>query len=474
MNSFRVIVISTSVYFGILLFVFAILTLLSLVSCLSLLTEILWRVITSYELPSLSTDRQNLMLIEKSALEELCQLDLRFEIIDDLVNVEELTVGVHLVHIQTCRYDVTPRNKTILLVHGMNTGPVYFRSIFRQLVEDGYDVYCISLPGFGLAHVSDKILSFTTEQLLTFYCQYFAVVIQKYFVNTKPTILGHSLGAYLSCYFYSRHPSLIQSFIFVNGIGLLPSLDTTGKYWSVLFKCGFPNRFARPFGRLLNLVLFTVAELTAPLQQRCMMRWNMAQMTCSCNYGDVLCAKFITFNFFYSYWNTPVAGFLLDNTHSESLNVHFVWGIDDPIIPCYAAKLVKDMSLCTNSVPFDLYYILGGGHDPIPFNEGKDFMCIFRSIMEKKILVSIVNDQLYLESMVIFNDVLHDKRGSVFDTSATCKHLNHLYSKLLEDDMFITKTEKSPFFVVENRLVIHSVTYRGYFQLYLYLKQRLK
>ncbi len=99
-------------------------------------------------------------------------------------------------------------------------------------------------------------------------------------------------------------------------------------------------------------------------------------MTSPTNWSDMVCAKFITNRFVTSFWNMPIANDLL----GKGLNISFVWGTKDNIIDKMVGKLIADCSVHTEDVPFRLFHVDGGDHDPIAHDSGEAFIGIIKHL----------------------------------------------------------------------------------------------
>lgn len=342
-----------------------------------------------------------------------------------------------------------PPTQPLLLIHGMNTGPLYFRNILRRLVTEDVDVYVLALPGFGLVDVPTEVSRlFSSREILDFYCTYLCQVVQTLFVETKPVVVGHSFGAYLAASFYARHGDLLKQVIFVNGIGLLPFVGPHGKHWSIVFKMGVPLFFTRPFGSYLHPLLSLVVDwivsqssssssLEKERQEtRVMWMFSALLLTCPTNCSDLICSRFINQRFMDSCWNLPIGGDLL----GKGLNLSFVWGANDHMIRSHVAELIVNCSSFTEPKPFRLVYVSGGEHDPILWNEGKDFAeaikhlihrtnndddnreCFGHSALTKE------DNPTSTSVMNLLQDVLKLENGGVFCSETTDQQIQRLLS----------------------------------------------
>jgi pimeloyl-ACP methyl ester carboxylesterase len=333
----------------------------------------------------------------------------------------------------------------LLLIHGINTGPLYFRTILRRLLADRertMEIYLLALPGFGLVDVPQEVVrSFSSGEILDFYSNYLCKVVEHIFVQNikttfkKPIVVGHSFGAYLAASFYTRHPDLLEQVIFVNGIGLFPFVGSHGKHWSIFFKMGLPLFFTRPFGRFLHPLLSLVVDWIithSPEKEASKAIWMFSAMllTCPTNVSDLICSRFIDDYFIGSCWNLPIGGDLL----CKGLRISFVWGVDDPIISRYLAQLMVDCSRFTEPTPFRLVEVLGGGHDPIVWNNGEDFVQAIRQLIDSssssEIAIATEAKPHATIVMTLLQDILNVQNTGVFCVSTTNKRIQQSCKKL--------------------------------------------
>jgi pimeloyl-ACP methyl ester carboxylesterase len=408
------------------------------------------------------SNTRNVMDCERSCLQEELETK-NIEVIDESVtfvaNNENYKVNIHMLF---SKDSINSNNQesviNILFIHGMNTGPLYFAQFLKEFSSNGYNVYSISIPGFGLVDIPKNILSYDSQQLLNFYSEYLKHLIDNYFhsVNSnsgKVIIIAHSFGAFISSYFYSKYPESIDRLLFINGIGLFPFTGNTGKWWSTIFKLGFPVTFMRLYFKHMSCLvyLYIYYILGDPSQNRnAKLLWYYFSLaTCSTNYSDIICAKFIDFGYFYSFWNFTIGDIILQ----KNLKIHFIWGLDDPIIPFYLTKIITDVSYCTELQPFTLHIINGGGHEPTKYNSGKEFISVFNSIMDIS-KQSVKNKvPLYPDASKLLQLLLSDKMSSTYDTNQTYTYLKRLYSVFSNDSQYMNVIKNKTTYITLNGFV---------------------
>lgn len=359
-------------------------------------------------------------------------------------------VKVHMI----CITDEEHTND-VVFIHGMNTGPIYFLQVFNSLVASGNNIYSIAVPGFGIVDMPQYVLKYNSEQIMDFYSEYLHSVIDRHIRSDKNKliIVGHSFGAYISAYCYSKHPTLTDNLIFMNGIGLVSFTGRYGKWWSTFFKLGIPTFFMRNYFKhtLFLAYWYIISKKQTPIQTTELL-YFMALLTCSGNYSDIICAKFISFNFLYSCWNFPIADMLLH----KKLNIHFIWGIDDTIIPYNIAEIISSVSYCTEQVPFTLH-LINGWHEPIKHNSGKDFISAFNHILELCETEDRFSDKYeerhYHKSSKLLQPMMEDKICGVYDVDKTSTHLKSMYHPFLSDEQFMKKAERNVTYLVKEEQI---------------------
>jgi pimeloyl-ACP methyl ester carboxylesterase len=408
------------------------------------------------------SDTRNVMNCEKSFLQEEIE-NKNIEVIDNCVtfvaNNEYYKVNIHMLFSKASIHSNKEESViNLLFIHGMNTGPMYFSPFLKEFSSNGYNVYSISIPGFGLVDIPKKALSYDSQELLNFYSEYLKKLIDNYFHSVssdsgKIIIIAHSFGAFISGYFYSKYPESIDRLLFINGIGLFPFTGNTGKWWSTIFKLGFPVTFMRLYFKHMSYLfyLYIWYMLGEPFKNTnaTLLWYYFSLATCSTNYSDIICAKFIDFGYFYSFWNFTIADIILH----KNLRIHFIWGVDDPIIPCYLAKIITDVSYCTELESFTLHIINGGGHEPTKYNSGKDFISVFNSIMDisKK---SVKNKEpLYSDSSKLLPLLLSDKMSSTYEANKTSTNLKKICNVFSNDCKYMNAIKTKTTFITVNEVV---------------------
>jgi pimeloyl-ACP methyl ester carboxylesterase len=351
--------------------------LILLIVCLILGVAVLLSPLIELFVPRIpySTSGKTLREIELRAANEFLHgkdTTIQLEVIDSQTynRRSKSILGIHMLKFSRKSTLSTESTGNVLIVHGANSGPVNFFDIVPPLIAQGKDVYCLSLPGFGVASMEPHVFDYNSQEISEVMDEYLFEIMEMYFKGNKPAAIGHSFGGFILSHFAITHPDRIDQLILVNAAGILPTLDSWGMYWAVLFKLGIPNRIARQVGRSLNPILYSFVDMESDRAWQSI--WSIAQMTCRENYGDRLVSEFITFHFDHAYWNVAnLPGFL-----AIKQKICMIWGHDDTISPLHLAILFASL----HHNPVSIYVVKNGGHNPICVNGGQNVAYILKSI----------------------------------------------------------------------------------------------
>lgn len=393
---------------------------------------------------SFSTGYQELNRLEEKAFAIFCsEHNIALDIITSQMTIS-CSADVHLPNISIkarcfvlqskIALDSTSQKKNMLLIHGANTGPLCFQNLFVPLTDLGYTLYCVVLPGYTGSEISDVFYSLNSKQILAFYDHFFQDFIEKVLAIENTIILGHSFGGFLASSLSYHCQNLVSSVVLVNAAGIYPTLGISGMYWALIFKLGFPNRFARLFGRFLNPLLYYLTKEDRGEGAKYIRYWDYMQMTCSENYGDLIVSKFITFaSPFKSFWNETTLSKLLKVAESKRMSL--IWGYDDSIVPFHNAVVLAEKTDNTNGL-----YATKGSHNPMEFENGRDFIYALKNILSvehhkrKNELQADLNDSS-------INLSFKDFGFSAFSTELTGANIENLYS-IINQDMKLVQEAK--------------------------------
>jgi pimeloyl-ACP methyl ester carboxylesterase len=435
----KVYIITAIVY---IILLFGSFTIYSIFFLLFLLSPILniWFYINKKNLPLSTCDSDNLKIIEKNGFDEIKK---KYNLNYEIINIPEKFL--HVIKI----FKNKEVNKNILIIHGMHSGPLAFSNILNSLLDLNHNIYLLSLPGFGASNIPSELKTMTTTETLSFYSEFLYNGINYLFPKSKPIIISHSFGAFLSAKFYADYPTRIERLIFISGVGLLPTLDACGKYWGLLFKFGFPCNITKLFGRFLNITLFSLIPLNT--ENRFYYYWCISILTCSNNISDVICSKFIDFNMFNTKWNTPIIKELL----CKNLNIDFISGANDTISPFHVLKLVQDISYITEKEPFDLYVIQNCNHNSFFNLCSNESFEVIKHIINKKNYDDFNFKNKYCMKIykldLLFN-IINQFEGGSYDITTTSEIIQKFYNKILL--LWGKKIPRIPFYVIQNSKII--------------------
>ncbi len=342
---------------------------------------------------SRSSGKDSLEIVEKLALDEICRAyNLKHDILRQTTTVtfggdKKLNANIINVHFYKDLEGVNPvdptisragnKDKSILLVHGAMCGPTYFRHIIKPLLDEDWSVHCICIPGFGPTdekHLS--LLSLDENDLLDFYAEFMRQHVKLVFPDVKPVIFAHSFGAFLTMNFCHKHSELVAGQVLSNAIGIFPFLGKKGAWYGWMFDLGFPNRLMRKFGYVVNSFLLMLGRNTENYNYT--MLYDLLQMTCSTNIGDVLISKFLSVNIFEARWTKNLFFDLMET----KVPIMMLYATDDDIMPLYQSYLVQEAG---NALSLDVpvYEVSDCWHHPIRSPQFNDTL--------KKCLANIPN-----------------------------------------------------------------------------------
>lgn len=160
-----------------------------------------------------------------------------------LLPVNSVTVDVNNLPFKNSRFDTinevtlhyrlfTPKESVkgnVLMVHGFSASTFCWRKNYDSLLNNGFRIVAVDVPGFGY---SDKDLhhNYSTSEKV----KIFNSLINKIDSVNKWNLIGHSMGGGIVCSMAAMYPKKIQSLIMVDGVG--SSFKKEKRKW-------FPNIF---------------------------------------------------------------------------------------------------------------------------------------------------------------------------------------------------------------------------------------
>ena len=387
-------------YCGVILVTFAILIFLIIcipIGIIFILIDEIQRLFSNKKRKfSSATSSENLIQVEKKYVENILNssslkgnplyyeaLDQKFDI--EVNKISKIQVQSHSIIFRKHK-DVVSL-PILIFIHGANAGPMTFFKIAEELSNHDFEIHCIALPGFGETIVSNDLLQLNSKELKEFY----AIYLAKYITlncNSKPHVIGHSLGGFLVSSLVVAFPNLCKSFVLCNPAGILPIFGKDTMMWGLLFNIGFPKIYfiTRHVGRFINLSY--VAYNSIKNNYDPYDYWSILQMTMNCseNFGETLVSKFVYFNGIETYWRDCTLAELL-STKIPPLSL--IWGNDDNIVPLAYAKMIGSC-VEKGSSSFTIFSIFDTWHTPTS-NEKEFAIVLLKALKNKRSLVR-VND----------------------------------------------------------------------------------
>lgn len=128
-------------------------------------------------------------------------------------------------------YLVIMKSIPILILHGWNLSASKFMPLQQEFRQRGYKVYCLDLPGFGLAGFPAKSLHLSD----------YVIVVKKFLAKNnieKVIVIGHSFGGRIGIKLGVEKPAFIQALVLTGtpGINPVPRIKTI--FFLLLSKIG--------------------------------------------------------------------------------------------------------------------------------------------------------------------------------------------------------------------------------------------
>lgn len=231
----------------------------------------------------------------------------------------------------------SPNDDVFVFIHGTASSSVIFFNLMNQIPAD---IKCIAidLPSFGISGDIDIDMYPTNEELCIHYANVIGQTLQKMDILHKTTLVGHSLGGFLSIYVAAKYA--IKKLVLLNPAGILPTLGVFGYYWAIFFKLGLPTTiFNLPLisRNGMKRIITTFFHDDSILTQFWLSFYSNPR-----NNGHQVLQRVITFTPCYSYWNTPSFPLLIEVCKKIPTTVCF--GVKDTICPSHIGSFLKYVS----------------------------------------------------------------------------------------------------------------------------------
>lgn len=236
-----------------------------------------------------------------------------------------------------------PPKGHVLVLHGHSAGMGVWGKVVDGLQRSGYAFHLLDMPGWGRS-VGPPSLEVTTDQdtIVDMYVTLLEAWREEHGLD-KVTILAHSLGAYLSCFWARRFPEHIDNVILVSPAGTFPVMPANSWRAGFAFKSLTPQRFSKLTGRL-GLAMFRVANVLFSDDLDPDMVDYYYQLAAASKRlpgaGDRACSRFIKYpQWNRSVWTRPAVGVIL----GLKQHVTLVFGENDPIVPVEFGALIQQL-----------------------------------------------------------------------------------------------------------------------------------
>lgn len=293
--------------------------------------------------------------------------------------------------------------KNVVFIHGTcSCSLIYYNLISKLPVENNY--YTIDLPNFGISSYID-LEKLDNKEICYYYADLIYNIITKDLKLSKIVLVAHSLGGFFSTFMVCKYPELVIDFVLLNTVGFLPTLDIYGYYWSIFFYFGFPKNLLNSqlshflFSPIINLELFNNDESKF---------WKLYLMNIDEKIlVSNIISRFISFGFFSSTWNTPIA----DLFYQLKCRIYLWYGKQDTIVPYHQGFILYDknnknhnynyFSDCSHNPVYSKYFVKKFVKDILENKNDYDNNIKYSKNIIKKIK-NIISNNNYSNSFLIF------------------------------------------------------------------------
>jgi pimeloyl-ACP methyl ester carboxylesterase len=276
----------------------------------------------------------------------------------------ENKLDIHLVE----KKSNNENRKNVVFIHGTCSCSLIYYNLINELpTENNY--YTIDLPNFGISSYIN-LDNLDNREICNYYADFIYNIITKELKLSKIVLVSHSLGGFFSTFMVYKYPELVEDFVLLNSVGFLPTLDIYGYYWSIFFYFGFPKNLLNSQISHFLLQPFTNLEIFNENKF-----WKLYLMNIDDNSQvSNIISRFISFGFFSSTWNTPIA----DIFYQLKCRIYLWYGKQDTIVPYHQGLILYDK----NNKNHNYNYFSDCSHNPI---YSKNFVKIFvKDVLENK------------------------------------------------------------------------------------------
>jgi len=277
----------------------------------------------------------------------------------------ENKLNIHIVE----KLSNNSKGKSIIFIHGTCSCSLIYYNLIRELpTENNY--YTIDLPNFGISSYNIDLEKLDNIEICNYYSDFIYNIITKELKLSKIVLVAHSLGGFFSTFMVYKYPELVEDFVLLNTVGFLPTLDIYGYYWSIFFYFGFPKNLLN--SQLSHFLLRPIINLEFSDENKF---WKLYLMNIDYKIQvSNIISRFISFGFFSSTWNTPIA----DLFYQLKCRVYLWYGKQDTIVPYHQGLILCDK----NNINHNYNYFSDCGHNPV---YSKNFVKTFiKDILENK------------------------------------------------------------------------------------------
>ena len=250
--------------------------------------------------------------------------------------------------------------KNVIFIHGTcSCSLIYYNLISKLPTENNY--YTIDLPNFGISS-SINLDNLNNIEICNYYADLIYNIISIELKLSKIVLVAHSLGGFFSTFMVYKYPELVEDFVLLNSVGFLPTLDIYGYYWSIFFYFGFPKILLN--SQISHFLLRPIINHEFSDENKF---WKLYLMNIDNKFQvSNIISRFISFGFFSSTWNTPIA----DLFYQLKCRIYLWYGKQDTIVPYHQGLILCDK----NNKNHNYNYFSDSSHNPV---YSKNFVKIF-------------------------------------------------------------------------------------------------